>query len=82
MVFKSSVAHMKEYLCCRWDEDFMFVGMDNVALKCPLTSAFWVWLPLYTVLVRLHLKYCAQFWAQYEEDFEALECVQRGAKEL
>jgi len=39
-------------------------------------------IPLYSALMRLHLKRCIQFWVPHKKDTEALDHIQRVAMEL
>jgi len=40
-------------------------------------------LPIYSVLVRHHLRYCLQMWSpQYRRNMNLLECIQRRATKI
>lgn len=49
----------------------------NTRLGCINTRRDKVTIPLYSVLVRLHLEYCVQFWSLlYKKDVDRVEKVQ------
>ncbi|KAK4811240.1 hypothetical protein QYF61_022137 [Mycteria americana] len=77
------LGHNNPMQCYRLGEEWLESCLEEKDLGVVASRTREVIVPLYSALVRLHLKYCVQFWApHYKRDIEVLERVRRRAEKL